>query len=342
MTYNKASKQLLNKNFTGCLDTVAACYPGANSTGLLNKLLSLELTCWLTLYLNNDKKSDYTQLGYTTSQFVDFLIRLSHSRIDGQLPGGSQSALLLAIIRLDQLEKAKLEAEEWLYSASNADQDYIKVRDVYAFIILPEFGEWEVSQDFLLSSSSGGPENEVLLQRLADLQEATSKEKSTSTPESSTVTEPSTPSLSRSSSNGSSYTATPARLKTRGKPDSATVASRSPAANPTTSATLPQHLEIRSQMTEHAKTPPIEPMARNSPKQLTTTAKLMMLLNPLKEILPRVLPPLLIFILAVLFANRRRDNANAARSIRERLARSDSLWKKLLQTLQMGTRGMLP
>lgn len=161
MTYNKASKQLLNKDFTGCLDTIAVCYQEASSEALLNKLLSLELTCWLTLYLNKDTKSKHTQLGYNSSQFVDYLLRLSHSRIEGLLPGGSQSALLLAIIRLEQLDRAKLEAEKWLYSASNSDQDYNKVRDVYAFNILPEFGEWEVSREFLLSSSSGELENKV-------------------------------------------------------------------------------------------------------------------------------------------------------------------------------------
>ncbi|TIA88312.1 hypothetical protein E3P99_02686 [Wallemia hederae] len=346
MTYKKASKQLLSRDFTGCLDTIESSYKEATSTALLNKLLSLELTCWLTLYLSKEKDLKHAQLGYNSSQFVDYLLRLSHSRIDGLLPGGSQSALLLAILRLDQLDKAKHEAENWLYSASVADQDYNQVRDVYAFNILPQLGEWDVSREFLLSSTSDKAENEALLQRLSELQEAEGKERLASLAESAANTEPSTPSLSRSSSNGSSYTATPARMQSAVKHENEAVASvaqsNTDQYSTQSTTTLPQHLETRSRMSEHAKQPPLEPISQNSRKQLTTTAKLMKLMAPLKEILPRVLPPLVIFILAVMFASRRRNNAEAARSIRDRLARRDSLWNKLLQTLQMGTRGMLP
>ncbi|TIC53133.1 hypothetical protein E3Q05_02512 [Wallemia mellicola] len=340
MTYSKASKQLLNKDFVGCLDTISKSLKSANNNNVVNKLLSLELTCWLTLYLNGDNKSRYKQLNYTKPQFVDYLINLSRSRITATLPGRSQSALLLAIVRLEQLDKAKNEAEKWLFNASNADQDYNKVRDVYAFNILPEFGEWDVSREVLSSSAIDDNDQNNLLQRLADLEETASGEVLANTPETVT-TEQSTPSLSRTSSTESSFTATPARVKTKEDNFETTP---SAASTPLTSngITPEQHSDIRSHISNHAKQPSLESVARNSNRPPTKTAKALNLLAKMREILPRVLPPFLIFLLAVLFASRRQNNANTARSIRERLAKRDGLWNKLLQTIQMGTRGMLP
>ena len=365
--YNEINKLILNRNFVESLALISNFYDFNDlDENYLNKILLLELTCYNKLYLVNqqaDKLNGFDDiLGLNENQSIKRLFRLSLNRLklndNVELPSNILLLLLLSSINLGQVDLAKFEVENWLFSEHNYNDliGYNKVKQFYIIDILPLLGEWDVARDLINNSGFIDKEKSKLSDNLNKLFDQFNQKYYQSNEQSNhqvnhqnPLSSPSTPFLSpslsqslSSSSSDSTYTATPSRLKKSNQINN-NIQTNFNSAN--TSPTIKQHLDVKSRISDHTSQPSsLEPSTNlsNHNNNISKVDKFYQILGKLRYILPRVLPPFLFFIIALILTRKRNNSIN----IRDKLARQDSashrLWNKLIQTIQMGTRGMLP